>query len=95
MVSPNQTLYQILDNYIKNYGELITEVDRLRYALVDLDEIIDFARHRLETNITKDQAKKISEVGLQWASYAQTHPDTAENFAMDAKEKLDGPTSTI
>lgn len=90
MELPHQTLYEILDNYIKNYGDIINQFDQLRYALVDLDEIMDFARHRMETSINKEQAKRISEVGLQWVSYAQTHPNTGDDFAKEAREKLDG-----
>ena len=40
------TLYTILVQYMQQYGHLSLSKDQLRYALLDLSEIIDFAMYK-------------------------------------------------
>lgn len=64
--------------------------DQTRYTLADLNEIMDFAHHKLDILIDAEGAKRISEVGLEWLAYAAAHPKNPENFADRAQSKLEG-----
>lgn len=88
---PRRTLYTILVQYMQQYGHLSLSKDQLRYALLDLNEIIDFAMYKMDTVIDADAAKRISEVGLQWVSFASLYPDKKDEFAKQAQDKLESP----
>ncbi len=87
---PTRTHYTVLKHYLVQYGGLTHNPDQVRYALADLNEIMDFARHQLDILLDADAAKRISNVGLAWLAYAATHPQDPTGFAERAQQKLEG-----
>lgn len=86
---PARTHYTVLTKYLVQYGGLTHNPDQVRYALNDLNEIMDFARHQLDILVDAEGAKRISEVGLTWLAYAAIHPDNPKGFAAQAQQKLE------
>lgn len=87
---PARTHYTVLKKYLELYGGLNHNPEQVRYALADLNEIMDFARHQLDILIDAEGAKRISEVGLEWLAYAAVHPQAPQGFASRAQTKLEG-----
>lgn len=88
-IFPSRTLYTVLKKYMVLYGGLVDNPEQLRYALLDYNEIIDFAQSKLDILIDADAAKRISEVGIEWLAYAALHPQDPQGFAVKAQAKLE------
>ncbi|MGO3889862.1 MAG: hypothetical protein ACTJHW_02695 [Paenalcaligenes sp.] len=58
--------FHILEAYIQSVGDMQQNYAQLKTALQNINNIIDFAEHKVGAALEAEQAEQISEVGLQW-----------------------------
>lgn len=83
-------LFNILEGFIRNIGDMIYDRAEIESHLNDLDEIRAYAEHACNQLITTDQAQRISSVGLEWVKEVNEGNGEWSRMRHEAEEALDG-----